>query len=146
MLLRDSTAAACAIASTMSTPGITAMWGKWPGKKGSLAVTFFRATMRASFSKETTRSISRKGYRCGRYSLISSIFISLTVVSRVFLRHAPNDLVEVAQVRGVAQPFAVRHHRRARGVGARLHDGLGDEAVARDGDAVADREVADDAH
>src|SRR5687767_3997852 len=128
----------------MSTPGITATCGKCPGKKGSFTLTFLSATMRLSFSKDSTRSISRNGWRWGRYSLISSIVISLTVVSRLLLRHAPQDLVEVAQVHRIAQPLAVRHRRRARGVGARLHDGLGDEAVARDGHAVADRQVPHD--
>ena len=39
-----STAEVCAIASTISTPGITGMTGKWPWKCGSLTVTFFRPT------------------------------------------------------------------------------------------------------
>ena len=34
------TAEACAIASMISTPGITAWFGKWPAKNGSLALTF----------------------------------------------------------------------------------------------------------
>jgi hypothetical protein len=49
------------MASTMSTPGMTAKCGKCPGKNGSFTDTFLSATMRLSFSKETTRSISRNG-------------------------------------------------------------------------------------
>jgi hypothetical protein len=39
----DSSAAACAIASSISTPGITGRCGKWPVKNGSLMVTFLSA-------------------------------------------------------------------------------------------------------
>ena len=41
-----STPAACASASMISTPGMTGRAGKWPWKYGSLAETFFSATMR----------------------------------------------------------------------------------------------------
>jgi hypothetical protein len=43
---KDSSAAACASASSISTPGITGRCGKWPVKKGSLIVTFFSALIR----------------------------------------------------------------------------------------------------
>ena len=38
--------AACASASRIITPGITGRCGKWPGKNGSLIVTFLSARMR----------------------------------------------------------------------------------------------------
>jgi hypothetical protein len=40
-----STAPAWAIASIISTPGITGLPGKCPGKKGSFAVTAFSPTI-----------------------------------------------------------------------------------------------------
>ena len=58
---KDSSAAACAIASSISTPGITGRCGKWPLKKGSFIVTFFSAVMRLPFSMSITRSTSRNG-------------------------------------------------------------------------------------
>ena len=61
MLSNDSSAAACASASSISTPGITGRGGKWPAKNGSLMVTFFSALMRTSFSISSTRSTSRNG-------------------------------------------------------------------------------------
>ena len=42
---RTSTPATWAMDSTMSTPGMTGYSGKWPAKKGSLAVTFLMPTM-----------------------------------------------------------------------------------------------------
>jgi hypothetical protein len=60
-VLKASTAAVWAIASMISTPGITGLCGKWPGKKGSLMVTFLRPTMRLPISSSTIRSTSRKG-------------------------------------------------------------------------------------
>ena len=59
-----STAQACAMASTMSTPGITGTSGKWPVNCGSLTVTFFRtrASVQSSLISRT-RSIKRNGYR-----------------------------------------------------------------------------------
>ena len=40
--------------------------GKWPGKKGSLKVTFFSAFRCEPGTHSSTRSRSRKGNRCGR--------------------------------------------------------------------------------
>jgi len=57
----DSSAAAWASASSISTPGITGRCGKWPVKNGSLMVTFLSATMRWPFSMLMTRSTSRMG-------------------------------------------------------------------------------------
>ncbi len=57
----DSSAEACASASSISTPGITGRLGKWPMKNGSLMVTFFTALMRTPFSISSTRSTSRMG-------------------------------------------------------------------------------------
>ncbi len=51
----------CAIASTMSTPGITGLPGKCPRKNSSLAVTFLMVTIRFFRSNSITRSISRNG-------------------------------------------------------------------------------------
>ena len=45
MLFSTSTPAVCAMASTISTPGITGKSGKWPLKNGSLAVTFLMPTI-----------------------------------------------------------------------------------------------------
>ena len=49
MLFSTSTPAVCAMASTISTPGITGKSGKWPWKNGSLSVTFLMPTMRSGF-------------------------------------------------------------------------------------------------
>jgi hypothetical protein len=46
MLASIRTPAVCAIASTMSTPGMTGAPGKWPSKKGSLRVTFLMPVTR----------------------------------------------------------------------------------------------------
>src|SRR5579862_4059254 len=54
-------AAACAIASPRSAPGIMAMPGKCPGKYDSLPVTFFRQTMRCFASNSSTRSMKMNG-------------------------------------------------------------------------------------
>src|SRR6185503_19489084 len=53
--------AVCASASMIITPGITGRCGKWPGKNGSLYVTFLSARMLLPFSHSITRSTSRKG-------------------------------------------------------------------------------------
>ena len=50
MVAKDSKAAVCAMASSISTPGITGRCGKWPTKNGSLMVTFFSALMLLPFS------------------------------------------------------------------------------------------------
>ncbi|CKU79485.1 Uncharacterised protein [Mycobacterium tuberculosis] len=57
----DSSAAAWAMASSISTPGITGRCGKWPLKNGSFIVTFLSAVMRLPFSMSSTRSTSRNG-------------------------------------------------------------------------------------
>src|SRR6185436_3879238 len=101
------------------------------------------AVMRTSFSKATMRSIRRNGNRCGRYSLISSIVIVLTVVSRGSW-YARRERVEPSQVHRVLQPFRVGQRGESRGVGPRLLDRLGDEGHARDRHAVADRDVPDE--
>ena len=51
----------CARASIMRTPGMMGFPGKWPGKKGSLKVTFFMPTIRFNGSYSVTRSTRRKG-------------------------------------------------------------------------------------
>ena len=60
MLFSTSTPAVCAMASMISTPGITGKSGKWPVKNGSLSVTFLIPTMRSG-SSSTMRSTSRNG-------------------------------------------------------------------------------------
>src|SRR5208283_5308834 len=57
----SSAAPACAMASTMSTPGMMGKSGKWPAKCGSLMVTFFSATTRFLRSISMRRSMNRKG-------------------------------------------------------------------------------------
>ena len=56
-----STALVCAIASMISTPGITGSTGKCPWKCGSLTVTFLMPTAERLTAMFTTRSISRNG-------------------------------------------------------------------------------------
>ena len=56
-----SSAALCAMASTIRTPGITGRVGKWPVKYGSLIVTFLSVRMVLPGSSESTRSTSRIG-------------------------------------------------------------------------------------
>ena len=53
--------AVCAIASMMSTPGMTGCPGKWPWKCGSLMVTFLMPTAELSPSMSTILSTSRNG-------------------------------------------------------------------------------------
>ena len=55
------TAAVCAMASMISTPGITGSDGKWPWKNGSLMVTFLMPTALLPVNTSSTRSIIRKG-------------------------------------------------------------------------------------
>ena len=58
-----ATAPVCAIASTISTPGITGRPGKWPARYHSSGRTVFRATTRSPGSSSTTSSIRRNGSR-----------------------------------------------------------------------------------
>ncbi len=53
--------AACAMASTWSTPGMTGCPGKCPWKNGSLIVTCLTAVSFVSPSLRMTRSIIRNG-------------------------------------------------------------------------------------
>ena len=62
---RRSIPPTCAIASMISTPGITGYPGKWPWKNPSLIETFLIALIRWPLSHSSTRSTSRNGYRCG---------------------------------------------------------------------------------
>ncbi len=50
-----------AMASTIRTPGMTGSIGKWPGKKGSLWVTFLMPTIEVAATKSSALSTSRKG-------------------------------------------------------------------------------------
>ena len=50
-----------AMASTISTPGMTGSIGKWPGKKGSLWVTFLMPVIEVAGTKSSALSTSRKG-------------------------------------------------------------------------------------
>ena len=61
----SSTAPAWAIASTISTPGMTGCPGKCPAKNGSLIVTFLRATIRfpASISSDAVHEQERIAVR-----------------------------------------------------------------------------------
>ena len=56
-----ATAPVCAIASTISTPGMIGRPGKWPARYHSSGCTRLRATARAPGSSSTTSSMSRKG-------------------------------------------------------------------------------------
>ena len=63
----------CAMASTISTPGITGSSGKWPTKNGSFIVTFLMPATDEE-SQWKMRSTSRNGGRWGsmrRMSLMS---------------------------------------------------------------------------
>ncbi len=53
--------AACAIASSWRTPGITGLSGKCPMKYGSLMVTFFTATSSSLPMNSSTRSTITNG-------------------------------------------------------------------------------------
>src|SRR5438874_8984742 len=68
--------ATCAIASRSSTPGMIGRPGKWPGKNGSLMVTFFKPRPRCPGSISSIRSTRRNGKRCGRRVSISSMSIA----------------------------------------------------------------------
>ena len=85
MLLSTRMPAVCAMASTISTPGITGKSGKWPWKNGSSLVTFLIPTMRSG-SISTMRSTSRNGERCGRMariSLISRMAMEVAIIAAV---------------------------------------------------------------
>ena len=60
-LLQESNPAAWAMASMMSTPGITGCTSKCPTKNGSLIVTFFTAVIDSPGLQSITRSTSKKG-------------------------------------------------------------------------------------
>src|SRR5688572_7972635 len=74
---RPMIAPAWAMASIVRTPGITGAAGKCPAKKGSLMDTFLIATSRLSASTSITRSINRKGNRCGSIRMISAMRSSI---------------------------------------------------------------------
>src|SRR5258705_9110574 len=124
--------AAGAIASGISTPGKIGGCGKCPWKSGSFTETFFRATMRLPASNSFTRSISRKGKRCGRCAMTSLTFISLMFFSLA------------AKPRRAACPRLVLVHRVDAGIGAGLQDRARDEGAGRDVDMVDDAQVAED--
>src|SRR5581483_4841784 len=110
-------AAACAIASQMSTPGMTGWSGKCPWKKSSFAVTFLIPTMRSP-STSTMRSIRRKGYRCGIRLAISltssmafdSLFASLRfrIEAPLYVAHRVPQLRQARHQRHHLDPFLVR--------------------------------------
>ena len=59
------TVAVCAKDSTRITPGTIGFPGKWPGWYHSRPVKVCSATARTPGSSSVTRSMSRKGSRCG---------------------------------------------------------------------------------
>ena len=67
-----ATAPVCAIASTISTPGITGRPGKWPGNHQSSARISRWPTTRLPGSSSSISSTSRNGARCGRIASITS--------------------------------------------------------------------------
>ena len=67
-----ATAPACAIASIVSTPGITGRSGKWPGNHQSSARISRRPTTRLPGSSSRISSTSRNGGRCGISDSITS--------------------------------------------------------------------------
>ena len=60
-VLDISRAPVWAMASTISTPGMTGSIGKCPWKKGSLWLTFLMPTMEVRGTKASALSTSRKG-------------------------------------------------------------------------------------
>ena len=56
-----STAAVCAIASMISTPGMIGFSGKWPWKCGSEAVTHLMPVALSFATMSTIRSTMRNG-------------------------------------------------------------------------------------
>ena len=68
--LSTATAPAWASASTIFTPGMIGLPGKWPAQSSS--VTSLRATTRTFGSSSITSSSRRNGSRCGRIASISA--------------------------------------------------------------------------
>src|SRR3954464_10125713 len=131
--------AACAIASRISTPGMIGRCGKWPGKYGSLAETFFTATMRLKGSNSFTRSSIIIGKRWGRCASTSLMSISATFFLLCLqLAHPVQERGEVPHHGRVAQPGAVLLRGIQAGVGPGLeqrmrdHGGAGNRHVVRD--------------
>ena len=60
-LLDISNAPVWAMASTIRTPGMTGSMGKWPGKNGSLCVTFLMPVIEVLATKASALSTSRNG-------------------------------------------------------------------------------------
>ena len=71
-LLDINSAPVWAMASMIMTPGMTGSIGKWPGKKGSLWVTFLMPVIEVFGTKSSALSISRKGYRWGSRRITSA--------------------------------------------------------------------------
>ena len=67
----------CAIASTIKTPGMIGLWGKCPGKKLSLMVTFLTPMAYEPCSISKTLSTKRNGYRCGKSFMMASMSICI---------------------------------------------------------------------
>lgn len=67
----------CAIASTIKTPGMIGLWGKCPGKKLSLMVTFLTPMAYDPCSISKTLSTNKNGYRCGKSFMMASMSICI---------------------------------------------------------------------
>src|SRR3954454_3138342 len=108
-----STAPACAIASTCSTPGMIGCPGKCPAKYGSLALTFLSATTLSSRSS-MTRSINRKGKRCGMTRSIAGTSSGAARPSGTLLLGAAGlRIVGADDLVGDVEGRLAVHHRRA---------------------------------
>ena len=107
---RTAIAPVCAIASTMSTPGITGRSGKWPGNHQSSALTLRRATTRRPGSSSVTSSMRRNGSRCGRIDSITSFPNGTAGVctGRVYWPHPASSRA------GCARPGRSRSRRHPR--------------------------------
>src|SRR6476646_1941114 len=79
----ESTATAphCASASTILTPGMIGLPGKWPAQSSS--VTVFRARTRSPGTSSSTSSIRSIGSRCGSTSSIAALSRTTCVTPRV---------------------------------------------------------------
>ena len=100
----ESTATAphCASASTIFTPGMIGLPGKWPAQSSS--VTVLRATTRSPGTSSITSSIRSIGSRCGRIASIAALSEDDVASCRQPLPQAVAAAVGVALGRSDRQP------------------------------------------
>src|SRR5262245_10719231 len=119
-------------------------------------LTFLMATIDLPGTRSSTRSTSRNGKRCGKRSLmpsISIVFLSVIVILRAQSRdsrqsafrldQAVRERVQLTEARGILPPQTGLLRGQMAGIGSRLVDRAGDDAVESEHDVVTDRQRID---